>query len=309
VQLGYCPRVRIIHTSKEAIGQIYIPQVNWALLIMTFWLVLEFRSSSALAAAYGIAVSATMVVTTLLSISVAKNRWKWKPLYWGSLLVLFLTIDSVFLWANLTKIADGGWFPLLVGAVVFTLMTTWHKGRQILRLRLKEKSIPFDNFLKQIQTEGKEPARIDGTAVFMTGEDSGTPPALLHNVKHNRVLHSLNILMTIQTVDAPAVPIDDRLLIDKLGQRFYRVVARYGFSESPSIHEILATCRLKDLPLELAEMTFFLGRETILATKRPGMAIWREKLFSFMSKNAERATAYFDIPPDQVVEMGLQVEL
>jgi len=309
VQLGYCPRVRIIHTSKEAIGQIYIPQVNWALLIMTFWLVLEFRSSSALAAAYGIAVSATMVVTTLLSVSVAKNRWKWKSLWWGSILVLFLTIDSVFLWANLTKIADGGWFPLLVGAVVFTLMTTWHRGRQILRARLKEKSIPFEEFLAQLKAKETAPTCVEGTAVFMTGEDSGTPPALIHNVKHNRVLHSLNVLMTIQTEDAPTVPLDERLRIQKVGERFYRVVARYGFSESPSIHEILATCRLKNLPLELEDMTFFLGRETLLATKRPGMALWREKLFSFMSKNSERATAYFDIPPDQVVEMGLQVEL
>lgn len=307
IQLGYAPRFRIVHTSSEEIGQIYLPQINWALYVMVCWLVLEFRSSSALASAYGIAVATTMVITTILACVVAFRQWRWSWFKVGLVFLCFFPIDSVFLIANLYKIADGGWFPIVVGTVVFTLMTTWYLGRKILLQRLQEKSVPFVKFLQQINTN--PPAFVKGIAVFMTGDPVGTPPALLHNVKHNRVLHDKNVLMTIVTEDVPYVLRQDRLEIEVLGEKFYRIVAHYGFAESPSIRGILYACSKKQLNLPLNEITFFLGRETLLATNRPGMALWREKLFSFMSKNSERATAYFDIPPHQVVEMGLQVEL
>lgn len=307
VQLGYAPRFRIVHTSDEEIGQIYIPKVNWALFIMTCWLVLEFKTSSALASAYGIAVSTTMTITTLLTCSVAMMRWKWNW-YKTSFVFLFLiSIDLLFLGANLTKVADGGWFPLTVAAVVFTLMTTWRRGREILRARLKENAVPFTEFLETMATTTV--ARVSGAAVFMTGDADSTPPALLHNVRHNRVLHKKNLLMTVLTKDDPVVQSDERVEVTALGENFYRVVARYGFTETPDINEIVSACRHQGLQLEFEEMTFFLGRETLIATSRPGMAIWREKLFAFMSRNAERATAYYNIPPQQVVEIGLQIEL
>lgn len=307
VHLGYAPRVRIVHTSREEIGQIYIPQVNWALFVMTCWLVLEFGSSSALASAYGIAVSTTTTITTILACSVAFVQWKWGWFKVSLVFVLFFAIDFAFLIANFSKVADGGWFPLLIGAVVFTLMTTWRRGRQILSERMREKSVPFPDFLRSIVSSPV--ARVQGVAVFMTGDSFGAPSALLHNVKHNKVLHERSIMMTVITENEAHVPQADRVEVTHLGESFYRVIARYGFMETPNIRDILGSCGSKELHLDLPEITFFLGRETLLATERPGMAIWREKLFAYMSRNAERATAYFDIPPQQVVEMGLQIEL
>lgn len=307
VQLGYSPRFQIIHTSTEEIGQIYIPKINWALFIMTCWLVVEFKTSSALASAYGIAVSATMVITTILACSVARLRWKWG---WGKVLLvftLFFSIDILFLGANFSKIADGGWVPLTIGVVVFTLMTTWRRGRKLLAKRLKEKIVPFSVFIKDRSLNPL--TRVKGIAMFMTSDSQGTPPALLHNVKHNRVLHDTNVFMTVVTEDIPYVQEVNRVEITLLGDAFYKVVARYGFVENPKIKDILRACKVKKLDLDLSEITFFLGRETLLATKKPGMAFWREKLFSFMSRNAERATAYFDLPTQQVLEMGMQVEL
>ena len=307
VQFGYAPRFKIVHTSREEIGQIYIPQINWALFVMTSWLVLEFKSSSALASAYGIAVSTTMAITTVLACSVASLKWRWSPFKVTAIFIFFFTLDLMFLCANFSKIADGGWFPLVAGAVVFTLMTTWRRGRQILMERFRENLIPFSEFLNQVTTSNI--VRVSDVAVFMTGDTNGTPYALLHNVKHNKILHEKNILLTVVTEDVPYVSRKDRVVITSLGESFFRVVAHYGFMETPSIKDILVACSRRQLELELSEITFFLGRETLLATGKPGMAIWREKLFSFMSKNAERATAYFDIPPQQVVEIGIQIEL
>lgn len=307
IQLGYAPRFRIVHTSSETIGQIYIPHINWILFILTSWLVFEFGSSSALAAAYGIAVSTTMVITTLLACSVALQRWRWKVPAVLSILVFFLAIDLIFFAANIVKIKDGGWFPLVMGSIVFICMTTWRDGRKLLMRRLQENSIPFEQFLKQIND--KPPVRVPGIAVFMTGDPNGTPPALLHNVKHNKALHKQNVLLTVITEDVPHIRKSDRVVLEELPCSFYRVTAKYGFMETPDIMDILEACRSKGVELSLPDITFFLGRETLIASSRPGMAIWRERLFSYMSRNAERATAYFNIPANQVVELGIQVEL
>ncbi|MBI2602362.1 MAG: potassium transporter Kup [Deltaproteobacteria bacterium] len=308
VQLGYAPRFQVVHTSKDEIGQIYISHINWGLFVLTCWLVLEFRSSSALASAYGIAVSATMVITTILACLVALNQWKWGTKRVFLIFVFFFSIDAVFLGANFSKIADGGWFPLTVGGVIFTLMTTWRRGRQILAERLREKSLPVSEFAKQIESY-LSTTRVEGTAVFMTGNPDGTPNALLHNVKHNKVLHNTNVIMTVITEEVPHVSAEERVDVISLKNGIYKVTAHYGFMEKPSINDIFRACKKHDLKLGLNDTTFFLGRETLLATNRPGMAKWRQQIFSFMSRNAERATAYFDIPPQQVVEIGIQVEL
>jgi KUP system potassium uptake protein len=307
IQLGYTPRFRMVHTSEEEVGQIYFPQINWWLFAMVCWLVLEFRSSSALASAYGMAVATTMVITTILAAIVAVRLWKWPVWKIGLLLCLLVPFDIVFLLANFSKFHDGGWFPLLIGGVIFTLMTTWRRGRSILFERLQEKSVPFSSFIKQITHQ--PPASVKGIAVFMTGDPSGTPPALLHNLRHNRVLHETNILMTITTLEVPFVSRQDRVQVEILEEGFFRVTAQYGFAQSPSIRGILYACNKKHHVWPMNQITFFLGRETLIPTDRPGMARWRESLFAFMSKNAERATHYFDIPSDQVVEVGLQVEL
>jgi len=307
VQLGYMSRVRIIHTSSQEIGQIYIPHINWILFILTTWLVMGFGSSSALASAYGIAVAMTMVITTVLTCVVAQSIWKWKLPTVGFVLIFFLIVEGAFLTANLTKIKDGGWFPLVLGALVFTLMTTWRTGRKILKERLREKSIPLETFNKQIKI--LPPLKVPGVAIFMVGDQKVTPLALAHNVKHNKVLHDINVLLTVISKEVPTVEKAQRVEVLSVGENMFRVIARYGFMETPDIHDILRACAENGLMLKLSEITFFLGRETLIASNRPGMAIWREYLFSYMSRNAERATAYFNIPVDQVVEVGIQVEI
>lgn len=307
VQLGYAPRFRIIHTSDEEIGQIYIPKINWILFLAVSWLVITFKTSSNIAAAYGIAVSTTMGITSILACAVARRVWGWG---WPRLIGvfgIFLTADILFLSANFTKIADGGWFPLLIGTVVFTLMTTWRRGRQILWQRLRENSVPFTTFAKMLAD--KPPARVPGISVFMTSDAEGTPPALIHNVNHNKVLHHKNLLLTIQTKEIPCISVEERVSVERVNDDFYRITALYGFTETPDIHEVLQACTDRGFHFPIEEITFFLGRETLIPTKRPGMALWREHLFTFMSKNAERATAYFNIPSDQVVEIGIQVKL
>ncbi len=307
VQLGYFPRIRIIHTSSHKIGQIYIPPINWILFILTACLVVGFKSSSALASAYGIAVSMTMVITSILACSVAAQRWKWTwPSVFG-VFALFLSVDIVFLAANFTKIADGGWFPLAMGAVVFTLMTTWRKGRQILAQRLAEKTVPIQEFLQKIDHHSL--VRVPGTAVFMSGSSDGAPIALLHNVRHNKCLHFKNAVLTVSSEEVPHIEKSDRIEIFEERGDFYRIIAYCGFMDNTDIQDILDCCADKGFPIDLKEVTFFLGRETLLPSQRPGMAIWREHLFSFMARNAERATAYFNIPTEQVVEVGIQVEI
>ena len=307
VQLGYMPRVRIIHTSSLEIGQIYIPHINWILFVLTAWLVVGFGSSSALASAYGIAVSMTMVITTVLTCTVAYSLWRWNALAVASVLVLFLAVDLVFLTANFTKIHDGGWFPLTMGAIVFTLMTTWRTGRRILKERLRKQSIPLEDFIQQVGMH--PPVRIPGVAVFMIGDQAVTPLAMAHNVRHNKVLHARNVLLTVISKEVPTVDESQRVEVEEVNGDFFRVVAKYGFMETPDILDILSACAEKNLVLQMSEITFFLGRETLIASGAPGMPIWREHLFSFMSRNAERATAYFNIPVDQVVEVGIQVEI
>jgi KUP system potassium uptake protein len=305
VQLGYAPRVRIIHTSIHEIGQIYIPHINWVLFILTAWLVASFQSSSALAAAYGIAVATTMVITTILTSTVAYKLWKWSLIAVAAELIFFMSVDGVFLAANTTKILSGGWFPLAMGAAIFTLMTTWRRGREILQARLRLQSLAMEDFFKYIAQN--KPVVTGGTAIYMTGDPTVTPLALTKNVKHNKCLHEKNIILTIIGKEIPHVPQTQRLLIERLPNEFYRVVAKYGFMETPDIQDILRA--LDEHGVRTHDITYFLGRETLIATSLPGMAIWREHLFAFMSRNSERATAYFNIPGDRVIEVGIQVEI
>ena len=307
IQLGYCPRLDIQYTSPHQQGQIYIPQVNWLLMISTVGLVVGFRSSSALAAAYGIAVTSTMVITTLLAYLVARRSWGVRRLVAGSLASFFLFIELGFFAANVIKIPHGGWFPLVIGAMIYLLLSTWKKGRGLLASRLRERLYPFDRFMQDI-TE-RPPHRVPGTAVFMTSNLIGTPPTLLHNLEHNQVLHERVVLLTVVTSDAPHVDEDGRLSVETLGQGFYRVTLRYGFMEEPDVPAALANGAASGLPLEAEKMTFFLGVETLLSTHREGMGRWREQLFAVMSRNAVRATSFFRIPPERVVELGMQIEL
>lgn len=307
IHLGYLPRLRVVHTSMSSMGQIYLPHINWALLGLTIWLVVTFKSSSALVAAYGIAVSLTMLITTILACLVARRLWNWHPVTIGILFVLMLFVDSVFLAANAMKIQHGGWFPLALASVLFMIMTTWKKGRIILFDYLKTHTIPFEQFIEEIRT--KPPARVSGTAIFMTAEPTGIPLALLHNVKHNKVLHEKNIFLTIFVEEVPFIRRKARLEIIPLRDGFFRMSARYGFMEKPDINHIFAIAEDRDLCLNLADTIFFLGKETIIATHNKGMAIWREKLFSFMSKNSEGAILFFNLPRQQVVELGVQIEL
>jgi KUP system potassium uptake protein len=307
VQLGYLPRVEIIHTSSSEIGQIYIPGVNWLLMICTIGLVLSFRSSSNLAAAYGIAVTMTMLITTLLAFVVAYRRWKW-PL-WAALGVtlMFLAVDLAFFGANMVKVFQGGWFPLVMGALVYILMSTWSRGRDILAMRLRKDAFPFQEFVANIRPES--PARVAGTAIFMARDAQATPAALLHNLKHNKVLHEHVVLLTVATEEIPQVPKEDRVELEDMGKGFYKVIAHYGFMQFPGVPDVLDSLRAKGLDLDLMRTSFFLSRETLIPSKRPGMALWREKLFAVMSRNALRPTDFFRIPVNRVVELGMQVKL
>src|SRR5581483_10484747 len=306
VQLGYSPRMEIRHTSEREIGQIYVPQVNWALMIATVALVLAFRSSSALAAAYGIAVTSTMLITTILFSVVARERWGWNAVLVEALVGVFLVIDLAFFAANLVKVLQGGWLPLVVAACIFVLMTTWRQGRRVLGERLRATSQPMERFLEDIQKRG--PTRVRGNAVYMTGNPKVAPSALIKNLEHNRVLHFQIAMLSIQTEDVPHVPPENRVSMDPLGNGFYRVIARYGFLDEPNAVEVLTYLKEKGLNLPLEDTTFFLGRERLIASGRSGMPRWRERIFSFMARNAQQATAYFRIPPDRVIEVGSQVE-
>jgi len=308
VQLGYMPRVKIDHTSASEIGQIYIPGINWALMACTIGLVLGFRSSSNLAAAYGIAVTLTMLITTLLLYFVATKLWKWsKPAALG-LTGVFAVMEIGFFAANAVKIAHGGWFPLLVGAIVFTLLTTWKRGREILDSRLRETSEPIERLLSLVASN--PPHRVPGTAVFLSRVPSGTPAALLLNLKHNHVLHETVVLLSIVTEEVPRLARDEvRTTVEALGFGVYRVISRFGFMEDQKIPPILSGLNDPALSFAPDSTTYFVAKETLLATEDPGMAIWREKLFALMSRNARNATLYFGLPSNQVVEIGSQVRL
>ena len=307
VQLGYCPRLDIEHTSVSERGQIYIPQVNWALMLATVGLVIAFGSSSAIAAAYGIAVTSTMVITTMLAYLVARGSWGASRWVAGSLAAFFLVIELGFFGANIIKIAQGGWFPLVVGALLYIALSTWKKGRTLLASRVVERLYPLDKFFDEIGQ--RPPHRVSGTAIFMTSNRQGTPPTLLHNLEHNQVLHERVILLTVVTTESPHVDGGARVIVEPLPEGFQRVTVRYGFMEEPDIPAALSEAVESGVSIVPEQTTYFVGTETLLATRRPGMPLWRERLFVLMSRNALRATSFFKIPPDRVMEVGMQVEL
>jgi KUP system potassium uptake protein len=307
VQLGYLPRMDIEHTSETQIGQIYIPGLNWLLMIACIGLVLGFRSSSNLAAAYGVAVTTDMVFTSILFAVVARTRWGWSLPAVAALVAGFLTVDLSFWASSLLKIPSGGWFPLVIAAAVFTVMTTWARGRAILAERIAEKTKSFAEFLKEI--EARPPARVAGTAVYLVRDPTVLPHALLLNLEHNHVMHERVVLLAMLTSSTAHVTDAERVLVEPLPSNFFRVTACHGFAEEPGIPPVLERLRGHGLDIDVDRATFFLGRETLIATNRPGMAIWRERLFARLSRNARRATKYFRLPADRVVELGAEIEL
>jgi KUP system potassium uptake protein len=312
IQLGYSPRLTIVHTSAREFGQIFVPEVNTALAVGTVLVVLGFRSSSALGAAYGIAVTGTMVITSILYFAISTIRWKQPVPRALALAIGFLIIDIGFLGANLVKVLHGGWVPLALAIVLFTMMTSWKRGREILRERLTDIALPLETFLEDIGR--KAPVRVPGTAVFMTSESAGVPVVLLHHLKHNKVLHETVILLSIATDEVPEVPRAERVKIEALGQGFFRVVAHYGFMESADVKEVLQRCRDFGIAARPLETSYYLGREQLIPRSGPwkkdglSMSYFRKKLFAVMSRNARSATEYFQLPPNRVVELGTQME-
>jgi KUP system potassium uptake protein len=308
IQLGYCPRLAFVHTSAKEIGQIYVPGINWALLLAVIALVLGFKSSSNLASAYGIAVTFTMMIDTILAFIVVQHLWKWSHLKSGVFLVCFLIVDIAFVIACAVKVVDGGWFPLVLGGSVFTLLATWHRGRELLRERTRMETMPLDLFIQSLFHA--PPHRVEGTGIFMTSSTDGVPRSLLHNLLHNKVLHERVVLLTVQIEDVPLVPEIDRVEIEDLDYGFYRMIVRYGFKDEPDIPEAMRLAgEMKDVGFRMMETTFFLGRERLVPHIKPGMAMWRERLFFFMFRNANSAADFFKIPANRVVEFGTQVEI
>jgi KUP system potassium uptake protein len=307
MQLGLAPRLDVEHTSAHAIGQIYVPQVNWALMIATVIIVIGFGSSSALAAAYGIAVTLTMVITVLLLYVVMTERWHWKKPAAMAVMGVFLVIDLAFFGANALKLFQGGWVTLVVAIALFTLMTTWKTGRRLVAERLTARAIPLDEFMASV--EALRPVRVPGTSVFMTAQPTGTPPALAHNMRYNKVLHDEVIVLTVATAQVPHVAAKDRVSVQPLGHDMFNVRVQYGFMEDPNVPAALRRASDLGVPIDFGDLTYFLGRETIIVSRRKGMAIWREKLYVLMARNAVRATAFFRLPPERVVELGVQVEM
>ena len=306
VQLGFLPRLRIDHTSEHAIGQIYVPLVNWTLLILVVALVIGFRSSGNLAAAYGIAVTGTMFITALMLGVLTFTVWRWPRPVAVLVTGVFVVVDGLYFASNITKVPDGGWFPLLVAAIAFTLLTTWAKGRKIMRARLAEGAMPADLFARSA-TGSLE--RVRGTAVFMSAASEGVPHALLHNVKHNKVLHERVIIVTVVIAKVPTVPAEQRIEVEQIAAGFTRAVINYGFMDEIDVPAALAAAPLGGAPLRAIDTSFFLGRQTLIASDKPGMAIWREKLFAWMVRNAESAMDFFKLPTNRVVELGSQLEI
>ena len=306
-QLGYLPRVRVRHTSSSEIGQVYLPGLNWMLMLACVAIVLAFRTSDALASAFGLAVAGTMTITTVLFAVVARRRWGWPVPLVTVVTGALLFVDAAFLGANLTKIAAGGWFPLAVGAVVFTLMSTWTRGRQLLRASYDARAIPATDFIQSIS--GNPPPRVRGAAVFMHAAEDSVPPALLHNLKHNRILHDTVVLLTVVTERVPHVQGKERIEIATLGSGFWRLVGHCGFMEHPNVPALLHLAEAHGLKLAPMETTYYLSRETIVPSPKPGMAIWRERLFGFMQRNAASVSAYFGLTPNRVIELGTQIEI
>jgi len=306
VQLGFLPRLNIQHTSESTEGQVYVPIVNWVLLVLVILLVVTFRSSTALAAAYGIAVTGTMVITACMLGVLTFSVWRWHPLLAGGVTGLFLLIDGAYFLSNATKIPDGGWFPLLVAAIVFLMLSTWSTGRKIMRHYLAEGAMDLDLFIRSTSTSVK---RVPGTAVFLTSTPDGVPPALLHNVKHNKILHERVIILTVITKAVPLMAEDQRITIVELGSNFYRIQLRHGFMEEVDIPATLQTIDQCGAPIGTMQTSYFLSRQTLIASEKPGMAIWREKLFAWMVRNAATPMEFFNLPTNRVVELGSQVEI
>ncbi len=306
IQLGFVPRLSIRHTSDEHHGQIYIPVINWALMCAVILLVLTFQNSSNLASAYGIAVTGAMTIDTLLMAALLVGVWKWRWWVAAPVVLTFLIVDGAYFAANLTKVPDGGWFPLLVGAMAFTLLTTWSKGRALMRQRMTEAGLPLDIFAKSARGST---ARVPGTAIFMNSGSKGTPSALLHNIKHNKVLHERVIVLTVNIADVPYVGEEDRFSVQELGDGFFRVVLNYGFMQETDVPTALQRHDLCGGQFDMMQTSFFLSRQTLLSAEKPGMMVWREKLFAWMMRNAATPMEFFRLPTNRVVELGSQVEI
>jgi len=308
MSLGYSMRMPVVHTSREMSGQIFVPWINAFLLVMVLLAVFGFRSSENLSAAYGIAVTGTMSITTVLALFVARHQWGWRV---PSLLVVgavLLTIDIAFFSANLIKVEYGGWFPLVLGLCVFVVMTTWRRGRELVVREIKQGGLALSPFIDNISEH--PPLRVPGTAVFLTANQNSVPHALLHNLKHNKVLHERNVMLTVEILESPVAEAEERIHLTPLGSDFYGLELRFGFAEDPNIPLALSKCAKSGLPFDLMDTTFFLSRENIVADKRrPGMALWRDRLFAFMSRNALPATAFFQIPGNRLIELGTQLEI
>jgi len=306
MQMGFLPRMQTIHTSETERGQIYVPFVNWMLMVSVLGLVLGFGSSSNLAAAYGVAVAGDMLVTTIQLSIVMFLLWRWPVWLAAPLSIVFFTIDFAFFAANATKIPDGGWFPLAVGVAGFVLLTTWKKGRALLFARMSQEAMPVDLFLNSLSANV---TRVPGTAVFLSATTHGVPHALLHNLKHNKVVHERVVFLTVVTEEVAHVPDSRRLEVQHMGRRFYRFILRYGYLDKTNIPAALACATKHNFEFNDMETSFFLGRETLIPSHRPGMALWRESLFAWMSRSATSALHFFHLPPNRVVEMGTQVEI
>ncbi|MEZ0310491.1 MAG: KUP/HAK/KT family potassium transporter, partial [Myxococcota bacterium] len=305
IQLGYLPRLAVVHTSEKAKGQIYVPAVNWLLMVCCVAIVVGFGSSSNLAAAYGMAVTGTMTITTVLFYRVAQTWWGTTraALMCGA----YLAVDLPFLTANANKLESGGWVPIAIAALIFFSMVTWHKGRAALGTFMAQAGQPFNEFIDQLRAV--RPYRVPGTAVFMTSSPTEAPPVLLHHYRHNRVLHEQVVLLSVMTEDIPRVRRSNLVEVTRLEEGFFRVVAHYGFTQTPRVTEILRQCERRGLHTDPADTSFYLGREKLVITTKKGMMRWRKSLFAFMSQNSRSATDFFRIPPDRVVEIGMQVEL
>jgi len=306
IQMGFLPRMKILHTSSSEMGQIYIPVINWMLMASVLALVVGFGSSGSLAAAYGIAVTSTMLIDTLLAFLYVRGVAHWSYAKAIPLFGIFLAIDVAYVSANIVKIPDGGWFPLGVGLVIFVMLTTWKRGRELLFESLRNDTVPIEVFLRSSK---RSVHRVTGTAIYMTGSGDTVPHALLHNLKHNKVLHERNVLLTVVSEDVPSIPLSQRVEIEDLKDGFWRARIRYGFMELTDVPAALTLAEAAGLRIDLFDTSFFLSRQTIIPTRRPGMALWREALFAWMSRNAATAMDFFRLPPDRVVELGTQIEI
>jgi KUP system potassium uptake protein len=307
LQLGYLPRMHVEHTSESEEGQIYMPRVNWGLMLGVMALVLSFKSSGNLAAAYGIAVTGDMVITTLLAGIVFHHLWGWSKLRTGMLVALFLVVDVAFFSANVLKIPDGGWVPLVIGIFIFTLMLTWKTGRNMLYSMLKNEAMAIDPFIAAVGAH--PPLRVSGTAIFMTPNLDGVPHAMLHNLKHNKVLHEKMVLLTVKFLDYPHTSNDERVTVEDLPNEFYRVTVRYGFKDEPDLPRDLVLCAEQGLVLDAMDTSFFVGKEILIASNASGMAFWRKKIFIGLFRSAETITNQFKLPPNRVVELGSQLKI